>query len=384
MRIDTEVKVGAGFCLAFLLLVGIGVWTYRTTRSLLDENGRVTHTYEVIIALNDTIASMTDAQTGSRGFAITGQERFLEPYNAALPRLSGGIGRVRRLTAENPNQQRRVAELQGRVERNLAVINEVIALRRRGETEAAFGVVRSGRGKAEMDVIRRIVRDMEEEEGRLLEERTARSKAAARNVIVAFSALTFSVFALLLYSYRLVGRDVARRKLKEKALREISLTDELTGLYNRRGFLTLAEQQARLARRSGKGLPLVFVDLDGLKRINDTYGHDEGSRAIRSAGEVLRMAFRESDVIARLGGDEFAVLVVGADETGGEFFRSRLTEVIRRHNEQADAPYELSMSVGIAHVGGALPVEDALSKADELMYEDKRRRRAETATMTRA
>jgi diguanylate cyclase (GGDEF)-like protein len=377
MRVTTEIKVIAGFSLGLLLMVGLGVATFRTTKGLLDENQKVTHTFEVIVSLDNVIASMTDAQTGQRGYVITGDERFLEPYNAALPRLSDGIERVRQLTVDNPNQQKQISELQRRVKRNLAVINEVITLRRRGDAEAAAEVVKSGRGKVGMDAIRQLIREMKDEEDRLLSARTEKAKTSARRVVVAFFALTVAVFLLLSFSYLLVRRDVARRKMRESALREMSLTDELTGLHNRRGFLTLAAQQVRIARRTKMGLLLVFADMDGLKLINDEYGHEEGSRAIVTAGKLLRKAFRESDVIARLGGDEFAVLVVGSDDVDGEFFTSRLREITNLHNERADAPFVISMSVGVVRLSDVLSIEEAMSKADELMYEDKRRRRAE-------
>jgi diguanylate cyclase (GGDEF)-like protein len=283
---------------------------------------------------------------------------------------------VRQLTVDNPNQQRQVAELQRRVERNLAVINEVIAIRRRGDAEAAARVVKSGRGKVAMDAIRQLIHEMKDEEGRLLSARTEKAKTSAQRVVAAFFALTGAVFLLLSFSFLLVRRDVARRKMRESVLREMSLTDELTGLHNRRGFLTLAAQQVRTARRTKMGLLLVFADMDGLKRINDEYGHEEGSHAIVTAGKLLRKAFRESDVIARLGGDEFAVLVVGSGEVDGEFFTSRLREITNLHNEGADAPFAISMSVGVVRLSDALSIEEAMSKADELMYEDKRRRRA--------
>src|SRR3989338_8947318 len=103
--------------------------------------------------------------------------------------------------------------------------------------------------------------------------------------------------------------DITDRKHTEEMLRELSITDELTNLYNRRGFLTLAADRLKLTRRSKTGLWMFFADVDGLKHINDTFGHQEGDRALTDVAQILKKIFRESDIIARLSGDEFIILI---------------------------------------------------------------------------
>src|SRR5690606_3152575 len=121
-------------------------------------------------------------------------------------------------------------------------------------------------------------------------------------------------------------RDVTERRRHEENLRGMTLVDELTGLYNRRGFFALAEEQIRLARHGKRTLSLVFADLDGLKRINDILGHTAGDQAIFEAAAVLRQTFRESDVVARIGGDEFAALVLAAEADTAARVLRRLEE----------------------------------------------------------
>jgi diguanylate cyclase (GGDEF)-like protein len=377
MRVSTEAKVVAGFSLALLLMFGLGVATYLLTRDLLRENERVTLTYEVIQSLDAVLASMTDAQTAQRGYLITGDERFLDPYQTALPRLQESVKRAAHLTADNADQLRRVEELRRRVERNLDVINEVIMLRRRGDERAAADVVKSGRGKVEMDAIRRIIGEMKREEARLLAERTEGAARAARRVTTAFFTLTLAISLLLLLSYNLVRRDVARRKLKESALRRRAHTDSLTGLYNREGFEELGRERVKLARTAGvDDLLFVFVDVDGLKEVNDRYNHKSGDRLILAAAAALRRTFRDTDIIARLGGDEFAALVLDVGRMGGEFFKVRLREAIRESNEKTREPFKLSLSIGVATLGeAAVPtLESALAAADERMYWEKKSR----------
>lgn len=157
-------------------------------------------------------------------------------------------------------------------------------------------------------------------------------------------------------------------------VRSLSLTDELTALHNRRGFLTLAEQQLKIANRIKKVISLFFFDLDGMKWINDTLGHKEGDRALKDTADVLRDTFRDSDIIARIGGDEFVVMAVEGTEIKAQAFADRLVEEIEKHNSSAGRPYTLSLSMGVAHYDPEKPclIDELLGIADKLMYENKR------------
>jgi two-component system cell cycle response regulator len=161
-------------------------------------------------------------------------------------------------------------------------------------------------------------------------------------------------------------------------LRALSVTDDLTGLHNRRGFLALAEQQMKVAARNGQGLLLLFIDLDGLKAINDTLGHAQGSRALVDTAHVLQRTFRESDILARLGGDEFAVLAVDTRASAQESIEGRLHEQLAIHNLHVERPYRLSFSVGVAVAEPfhQRALDDLIAEADERMYAQKRARRA--------
>ncbi len=161
-----------------------------------------------------------------------------------------------------------------------------------------------------------------------------------------------------------------------RALEEASVTDELTGLLNRRGFVLLAGQQMKLAVRANRALLLFFVDLNGMKSINDTLGHETGDRALVDTAAALRRTFRQSDVIARLGGDEFVVLAADAALTDGHALVKRLRELLAEHNTGA-APFRLSLSVGMALFDPRKPLtlEKLLAEADARMYADKEEHR---------
>jgi len=177
--------------------------------------------------------------------------------------------------------------------------------------------------------------------------------------------------------YSGIIRDISERKRAEALVHLLSLTDDLTGLYNRRGFLTLAEQQLKLAARTQRRMYLLFLDLDGMKWINDTLGHQEGDRAIREAAALLKRTYRESDIIARIGGDEFAVLVPEAHKEDERALTSRLERNLTAYHRKESQPFNLSLSIGIVSCDATDPcsLEVLLDRADRLMYEEKQRKR---------
>jgi diguanylate cyclase (GGDEF)-like protein len=170
-------------------------------------------------------------------------------------------------------------------------------------------------------------------------------------------------------------QDITERKRAEAALQSLSLVDELTGLYNRRGFLAVTEQHLASIRRNHKVPVILYADLDGLKRINDSLGHPEGDRALRKTAEILKDTFRTSDIIARLGGDEFVVLAaIGKDEIA-DSLTARLQDKFMEHNTKTNRPYDLSISVGVVHFDAEeSSIEEVTARADRIMYEDKRRK----------
>jgi diguanylate cyclase (GGDEF)-like protein len=148
-------------------------------------------------------------------------------------------------------------------------------------------------------------------------------------------------------------------------------------LYNRRGFLNVGKQSLALARRMGKKGNLFFVDLDDLKLINDTYGHQEGDLVIQRAAKSLTDTFRQMDTIARLGGDEFAILAVNTSPDFIDTVRKRVDENLALYNKGAGKGYSISMSVGAVAFDFRAPVsiEDLLGRADEVLYAEKKKRK---------
>ena len=170
----------------------------------------------------------------------------------------------------------------------------------------------------------------------------------------------------------------AERHHMECALRSLSLIDDLTGLYNRRGFQVLAEQEYRLATRTNRCLVLVFADLDDLKQINDAFGHPIGDAALVEVAWALKNSVRDSDIVARLGGDEFVALLVGSSSDDVAVVTERMQASMTACNARNSKPYRLALSVGTAIYDPSrpCPLDVLQARADALMYEQKRIKQA--------
>ncbi len=177
---------------------------------------------------------------------------------------------------------------------------------------------------------------------------------------------------------QVIVRDITIQKQAEEALKAMSLVDDLTGLYNRRGFLTLAGQELKVANRMKRGVFLLFTDLDDLKGINDTFGHVEGDQALKETARILKETFRDPDILARIGGDEFVVLAIeGASEVGPGLLVERLRKNLDDHNQKLIRAYRLSLSMGVVGYDPErpVPIDSLLIQADRLMYLDKQRKK---------
>lgn len=194
--------------------------------------------------------------------------------------------------------------------------------------------------------------------------------------------LTFGLVVSRMFSRQLrtegvLLREVNERKRAEATLYALSTRDELTGLYNRRGFFTLVEQQFRLASREKKEIFLFFADMDNLKEINDTCGHQEGDRALVEISDILKDTFRESDIIARVGGDEFVAVPVGTTGETLSVIADRVSRNLQVHNMEKARRYVLSISFGIVPYDPERPlsIDELLARGDQMMYEQKKDKR---------
>lgn len=209
-------------------------------------------------------------------------------------------------------------------------------------------------------------------------------KSAYGMIILDMKDVRFSFYEMLRTRFSAVIHDSLNRQLLKDAiqkLEDLSLTDELTGLYNRRGFFTMSEQQLRYCRREEEPYAVYYIDMDGLKTVNDRLGHDEGDSLIRMTADILRESFRTTDIIARMGGDEFAVFAPKAGKKNARVIADRIAANTGDMNRKAGLPYPVSMSIGVcfstkhqsADISTAL--DQMLKSADSSMYTSKNQKK---------
>ncbi|MGC4088015.1 MAG: CHASE3 domain-containing protein [Polyangiaceae bacterium] len=496
----------------FFVVTAMALVSYLSGKRYLAAVRAVEHTLAVESAINGTLSLLKDAETGQRGYILTGDRGFLEPYEAARREIPGHVLRLLAVAHDDDIQLERLRATRVLIDQKLAFIEDTVGFRGNGAEDEALVLVRSGRGKQLMDQIRAQCRAMLDHEERLLAVRKAEASTAERTAILGVgvgsvltallalvSLLTVhrdvelmkrttenlaeseeyyrllaehgsdlvrllslngvatyvspSVERLLGYTveeymklaprslmhpdelgigaeilerikagrqkdgvstYRLrhasgeyrwfevrwevrvddagnlldlhtAGRDVTARLEAERQLgayaaelRSLSLRDELTSLYNRRGFMEIGGQAHSQARRDGRAAALIFVDLNGMKRINDEQGHDIGDQALIDAAYSLKSALDEADVLGRLGGDEFVAFVLDFKPSDLSTLHEQLRELTQRCTEERQRTFRLSMSVGAAYMeaGSDVSLDELLDQADAAMYEQKNARRA--------
>jgi two-component system, cell cycle response regulator len=173
--------------------------------------------------------------------------------------------------------------------------------------------------------------------------------------------------------HRTIFSSIERNRLR-LSLKALSFTDGMTGLYNRRGFFTLLEQQLLLSRRTSQGFLLFVIDLDYLKMINDTFGHPSGDRALMDVADCLQLSFRHHDILGRIGGDEFAVIALNAAPDSFDHIKHKIHYKFHEQNERTEEPYKLSISIGAAYYNGQsdVTIEELIDEADRSLYDAKK------------
>lgn len=220
MKWSIEKKTGAGLAVAGMILLLVAGLLYRTGRSSIEASEWVSHTHEVLGELEATLSAVAEAQTAARGYIITGQEVFLEPYQAAAPGVRANLDRLKSLTADNPSQQRHLAMLESAVAEKLDSLQQNIDLRKQKGFEAAQQRVATGIGTRQMNQVRTIISEMKQEEEDLLKRRAVEFRASTRKTSLMFSCVIFLEFLLLGVVYYVLRRDIAQRKRADEALRE--------------------------------------------------------------------------------------------------------------------------------------------------------------------
>jgi diguanylate cyclase (GGDEF)-like protein len=347
---------------------------------------------------------------------LTGEDSFLEPFTRGTEALAGDLRALARLADVDGISDADVSNLRELTTERISLMRKMQLLAPVTDLTDHAGLLRAlDREKAAMAGIRDLVGAQETAAAALLIEREQRLDASRHTAfLVGLVALPLSVLAsllvVLLFIERLAGRivrtEAIARQLDEgnpfgepsqsddelgrmertlvrtgnrlvelqDELRSLGTSDALTHLTNRRGFLPAAEHQLEVAKRANNPLALMYLDLDGLKQVNDRLGHPAGDGMLTEAAFVLSETFRASDLIARMGGDEFCVLFPSESYQTATIALARLQGAVDQANERKKRPFRLSFSAGLAMFDPETPctLEQLISLADEQMYASKR------------
>src|SRR5437868_2360802 len=219
MKWSLEKKVTAGFGLGFLILLIIVIVSYRNTSRLIETGNLVAHTHEVLTEIKSILSSIEAAESGQHSFIITGEESYLETYHDTISRAYQHLGNIKRLTADNHNQQNRLSYLEPKIEERLELLQQGIKLRKEKGYDAAQKVIATGKGKSRMDEIRKIFSEMEDEERDLLVKRSNELETIAGNTTFTFFLGGILQLALFSIVYYRINRDNTRRKNAEQESR---------------------------------------------------------------------------------------------------------------------------------------------------------------------
>ncbi|MEZ0242215.1 MAG: diguanylate cyclase [Sphingomonas sp.] len=334
------------------------------------------HTFEVLMATEAMKSAVNMSIRGERGYLITGDTKFLRPYDAGRRAVPSGIERLTMLTRDNPRQQRNVAELETRLATYFAKLEQAIMLRRAGDREGAEALVRAGSGMRGIDAVLETLYAIERDERSLLATRSAANDRANDAIEYHYYTLAGVGFLLLLFAGA-VGVSTARaqRKVRDIAaqLRLSATTDELTGLCNRRFFMHSLDIEVARARRSGAPLSVAVADVDYFKRVNDRYGHGGGDEVLRALARIFEQIMRTGDVVGRLGGEEFAILMPDTDEIQARIACERLRGAIagRKIRLPGGEEIAITLSTGIALLVPGDDRDKLVNRADGALYRAK-------------
>jgi len=353
-----------------ILVVGMSFWI--NTKS--EEAGRwVAHTHEVQKSLSQVLSILQDAETGQRGYLLTSEANYLEPYTIAIDRLDSVVAKLNNITSDNPNQQNRLVEIKPLIDKKLKELAETIFLMDSRGQGSALSIVATGEGKKFMDQIRASIKEMEDEESALLKDR---EQVLYKNKVFALATEIIGIVLLILIGtfINFKARNLLSLQLKtEQKLRYMANHDTLTGLATRRLGLEYIPIAIAHARRNKNKAAVLFIDLDGFKAINDTLGHDAGDYLLQGVAERLSSCVREMDMVVRVGGDEFIIVmsnITSREDTA--LIAQKLIDALTKSFSLAGKEASIGASIGIAlYPDHGQESESLIKLADEAMYQVK-------------
>ena len=365
-------------CVALLavLLAGASYSAFRSSQDRSAARERQIHTLEVLLEADNMRTATLQQVRGERGFLLTGEERFLEPYEEGRKVAAASYEKLLLLTRDNPEQQQRLANMRDEFATLNTVFSAMIEQERTGRHEEAIFYVRRGNGKDAIDAILKEIDGLIAVERALLDERSELAQVRAQSnerYQYGLAAVGLLLLFLSLTATLFVRRAFAAEHEARRELQRFASTDALTTLPNRRSFIeALGRSIARAEADPERDLSLAIFDIDHFKRINDRFGHPAGDEVIREVATRALSALRKRDLVGRIGGEEFAVILPRADIETARIACERMREAI------AGAPVvhgnsiiPFTASIGIAEFEPGDDIDHLMARADAALYDAK-------------
>jgi diguanylate cyclase (GGDEF)-like protein len=350
------------------------VWSiYRVATTIMLTATSVSQTYEVISSIKNLQAHLVDAETGERGYVITGEDSYFPAYFDTLQKIEWESALIAALIAENPSQKARFSELQGLIAYRLKTIQIIVETRKAGGIDAAHELVSIDEDKLEMDRIRNVLNQMEDEENTQLNIRIRARDIAYQHFWWTFGTLLAAMCVGAIWQYLQVRRIMHWEARAKQQIRHMAEHDPLTDLPNRRLLQAELDLAIAQAKNSGKMVAAMFIDLDAFKAVNDKMGHQAGDELLKEVAQRLRHGTRNNDLVARLGGDEFVVVLSELEQPDdASRIAGKLNEMISSPFSIVGTSVTISASIGISlYPANGSSSEELMGKADDAAYKAK-------------
>jgi diguanylate cyclase (GGDEF)-like protein len=359
--------------MAIGLLVAAGLFVYEA-RIIVADGLRDEEAFAVLGAANRVLHDLENAETGQRGYLLTGDESYLVPYREGIRDLDDTVLRLQQVAGSDERSLELVRRVEHAKTDKVTELARTIELARSGNRTAAVALVQTNEGKLYMDGLRQdlslLLNDWRERR------RVATEDAHQRLVFgsAALVAIAVLVCCLMVYTVYIQRRAFARVHAYSNALNQQAAQDTLTGLPNRRRLLSAIDALSG-DEAASRRIALLYLDIDGFKNVNDAMGHSAGDVLLRRLAESLRTATRQNDMLARVGGDEFVLLATDCgDDSRLRELADRLVSSVRAvGDKEYGGRFAIGVSIGIATFPDRVStVAGLLDVADAAMYVAKR------------
>ncbi|MFN4114613.1 MAG: diguanylate cyclase [Sphingomonadaceae bacterium] len=365
-------------CMALLalLLAGASFSAYQSAQQRVTTERVQERTRAILDASARLKVEMLNSVRGERGYVITGDERFLEPYIQAHPVLRQEVARLKELSDPVPEQHARARSIERLLTSFMAWQSRVVIFQRQGDGAAASAMIADGDGRRAVDLILDELAHVEVHANDALSESAVRAAALAqRNEIYQYGLAVVGCLLLLVSLLTTIAlRRAARAEQRVRdELHRRAMTDDLTGLANRRELLASLDRAIAAARRNRRPLALALIDIDHFKRINDRHGHPAGDAVIRRIAMLAVDVMRGQDTVGRLGGEEFAVVLPDCSAEDALFACERLRIAVRSTDLEMETGEEvyITLSTGVAVFERDDTGESMIARADAALYHAK-------------